>query len=107
MKKKLELMAACLHSPEFLILDEPFSGLDPVSSEMVIEFLFQYLAPNRTILFSSHNVDYIERMKPIILLLDEAVIKFEGEIAEFAKIAENKFYESLLKALHYQKPTVI
>jgi ABC-type multidrug transport system ATPase subunit len=103
MKKKLALIAACLHSPECLVLDEPFSGLDPVASEMVIEFLNHYIAPHRTILFSSHNIDYVERMDPHIFLLDESIIKFQGTIAEFAKTAENKFYESLLVALQYQK----
>lgn len=103
MKKKLEICTACLHTPDFLMLDEPFTGLDPASSEDVIEFIRKYQKPHRTILFSSHNLEYIERLEPILILLDEGGLKFKGTVAEFTKDADKKFHERLLEELHYSK----
>lgn len=103
MKKKLEICASCLHLPDFLILDEPFSGIDPIAAQNVITFFSQYREPYRTILFSSHNLDYIEKINPVLIILDEFSIKFYGKISEFVKSFDNKFHESLLIALNYKK----
>lgn len=103
MKKKLEICAASLHLPDILILDEPFSGIDPIAAQDIITFLSQYREAHRTIIFSSHNLDYIEKVNPILIILDNASIKFQGTISEFIKDFDNEFHESLLIALNYEK----
>ena len=70
MQQKVQFLAAVLHEPELLILDEPFSGLDPVNA-MVLNRLIQELhAEGRTILFSTHVLHQAERMCDRIVLID-------------------------------------
>lgn len=103
MRKKLEMCGTCLHTPDFLMLDEPFTALDPISAEGVIELITKYKRPYRTILFSSHSLEYIERLDPVLILLDEGIIKFKGSVSEFKKDADKKFHERFLEELHYHK----
>lgn len=106
MKKKLEICSAVLHKPNLLILDEPFSGLDPISSEKVINFLNAYKSPLRTIIFSSHNLNYVEIVNPIILLLDDSTIKFKGLADELRNVHNANFHESILKEMNYKNSNV-
>jgi ABC-2 type transport system ATP-binding protein len=69
MKQKIMMIAALLHNPEILILDEPFSGLD-VSSVLVFRTLLKSLAASgRTILFSSHILEVIEKICDRVLII--------------------------------------
>ena len=102
MRKKLEICSAVLHKPSLLILDEPFTGLDPISSEKVINFLNAYKSISRTIIFSSHNLNYVEVINPTIVLLDDCSIKFNGLIDDLTNMHNGSFHESILKAMNYQ-----
>jgi ABC-2 type transport system ATP-binding protein len=103
MKRKLEVCSCIMHNPEVLILDEPFSGLDPLAAENIITFFSQYSQKNRTIIFSSHNLDYVEKINPILILIDETVIKFQGRVTEFVQSSGKNFHESLLEILNYKE----
>ncbi len=103
MKKKIEICGCLLHSPNFLILDEPFTGLDVVYSEKLIEFFEYYKSKSNTILFSSHNLNYIEKIKPDIIFLDESAIKFQGTIGNFLNNSTTSFHETLLESLKFKK----
>ncbi|WP_022887160.1 ABC transporter ATP-binding protein [Glaciibacter superstes] len=73
-QQRAQIAAALVHDPEFLVLDEPFSGLDPMAVEVVVNVLKDYAASGVPVLFSSHQLDIVER------LCDDLVIIAEGEI---------------------------
>src|SRR6185369_14869274 len=57
MQQKLELLMTVLHEPDLLILDDPFSGLDPVNVELIRKVIVEQSTAGRTVLFSTHNMD--------------------------------------------------
>ncbi|MDY7542280.1 ATP-binding cassette domain-containing protein [Cryobacterium sp. 5B3] len=73
-QQRAQIAAALVHDPEFLVLDEPFSGLDPLAVEVVMGVLGGYAARGVPVLFSSHQLDIVER------LCDDLVIIAAGEI---------------------------
>ncbi|MFT2817588.1 ABC transporter ATP-binding protein [Leifsonia sp. A12D58] len=73
-QQRAQIAAALVHDPEFLVLDEPFSGLDPMAVEVVLNVLKSYAAEGAPVLFSSHQLDIVER------LCDDLVIIAGGEI---------------------------
>ncbi|RAJ80008.1 ABC-2 type transport system ATP-binding protein [Chitinophaga dinghuensis] len=99
MKKKVAFAGAILHSPEFLLLDEPFSALDPVSAKKICNFLSGYLNEKRTIVFSSHNLEYLEAINPIIIILDDAKVKYNAPLAEFTSNHSQSISQSLMEKL--------
>jgi ABC-type multidrug transport system ATPase subunit len=103
MKKRLEICSCLIHLPDFLILDEPFNGLDVVYSEKLIEFLKQYKSKFKTILISSHNFDYVERLDPNLLFLDDNTIKYKGTISNFLNNSNLSFHDNLLESLKFKK----
>lgn len=83
MKKKLEFCASVLHKPCFLILDEPFSGLDFIAARKLVNFLKKYQNDNRIILIAGQNLDYIDKIVTDIILLEKGKIIFEGSFEKF------------------------
>ena len=73
-QQRAQIAAALVHEPEVLVLDEPFSGLDPLAVETVLAVLKDYAAGGAPVLFSSHQLDIIER------LCDDLVVIADGEI---------------------------
>jgi ABC-2 type transport system ATP-binding protein len=70
MSQKLQFIVAVLHDPEVLFLDEPFAGLDPVSTESLRESVLELGRRGRTILLSTHIMDQAEKMCGEILIID-------------------------------------
>lgn len=88
MKQRLGLAISLLHNPEFLILDEPINGLDPMG---IIEFrkiILEQKAKGRTIILSSHILSEVEKMVDRIGILKNGKIVFEGSIAELEKLRQ-------------------
>jgi len=85
MKKKIGICAAVIHSPEVLILDEPFSGLDPIAAREMIIFIKEFANEDRLILMSSHDLSYIEEISSHIIVLDTNKIVFNDSLDVFKK----------------------
>lgn len=73
-QQRAQIAAALVHEPEVLVLDEPFSGLDPMAVDVVLNVLGEYAAAGAPVLFSSHQLDVVER------LCDDLVIIADGRI---------------------------
>src|SRR5690606_5946265 len=73
-QQRAQIAAALVHDPEVLVLDEPFSGLDPIAVETVMAVLKDYTSRGVPVLFSSHQLDIVER------LCDDLVVIADGEI---------------------------
>jgi ABC-2 type transport system ATP-binding protein len=82
MSQKVQVLASIAHDPEFVILDEPFSGLDPVNQQVMEEIIRSMAARGRTILFSTHVMQHAERLCERILLLARGRKIFDGTVAE-------------------------
>lgn len=70
-RQKIQFIISVLHNPELLILDEPFSGLDPISVEELKKAILKLKSEGKTIIFSSHRMDHIEALCENILIIDK------------------------------------
>lgn len=82
MGQKVQVLAAIAHDPELVILDEPFSGLDPVNQQVMEEIIRDMANRGRTILFSTHVMAHAERMCNRILLIAGGKKKFDGTVQD-------------------------
>ncbi len=78
-KQRVQIAAALVNEPNLLILDEPFSGLDPLSVERLSSLLADYAGQGRTVLFSSHQIDIVDRISDRLAVMKDGEIFFEGE----------------------------
>jgi ABC-2 type transport system ATP-binding protein len=72
MQQKIQFISTVLHDPDLLILDEPFSGLDPLNVEFMIDVLAEFRTKEKTIMFSTHQMETAERLCSDILLINKA-----------------------------------
>ncbi len=86
MGQKVQMLAAIAHDPEFVILDEPFSGLDPVNQQVMEEIIRDMTSRNRTVLFSTHVMQHAERLCDRIVLMARGKKIFDGTIPEAKRI---------------------
>ena len=82
MKKKLGLCAALLHGPRIVFLDEPFEGIDPVTSRTIKEILRDLQRKRVTVLMSSHAVDVVEKLCPLIAIIDHGKLIGFGSLEQ-------------------------
>ena len=86
MKKKAALCAALLHGPELLLLDEPFEGIDPVSTRTIKDLLLGLNCKGTTLLLTSHALDLVERLCPVLAIIDEGRLVAEGSLEDLQKL---------------------
>ena len=82
MSQKIQFVSTVLHNPDLLILDEPFSGLDPVNVEFMIEVVAELKAQGKTIIFSTHLMETAERLCDDIILINKSRKVIGGTIRE-------------------------
>lgn len=81
-QQKVQFITTVLHDPEFIILDEPFSGLDPINTNLLKEIILELKAQGKVIIFSTHLMDFAERMCDHIAMIDEGKIILHGNLEE-------------------------
>lgn len=79
-QQKVQLIASFIHKPEFLILDEPFSGLDPVNRQHLMDAILYMKNQGTTILFSSHQMDNVEELCDHLCILKRGTSLFSGSL---------------------------
>ena len=82
MAQKVQLIASVVHRPEFVILDEPFSGLDPMNQQGLEQMIRGLAADGATVLFSTHVMQHAERLCDKVVLLARGRKAFEGTVDE-------------------------
>jgi len=92
MQQKIQLIGTLLHEPEILILDEPFSGLDPLNQEMFKELLAEYRREGRCILFSTHGMELAEKMCDHICLISHGRAILAGELKAIKRQVSGNSY---------------
>ncbi|MFN0139299.1 MAG: ABC transporter ATP-binding protein [Pyrinomonadaceae bacterium] len=82
MQQKIQFISTVLHDPDLLILDEPFSGLDPVNVEFMIDVLSEFKQQHKTVIFSTHLMETAERLCSDILLINKSRKVVSGSLRE-------------------------
>ena len=82
MQQKIQFIASLLHRPELIIMDEPFSGLDPVNAQLLMDELLDQRARGRTVLFSTHRMDQVEKFCDSIALISRGKLLLSGTMRE-------------------------
>ncbi len=82
MQQKVQFIATLLHEPEFIVMDEPFSGLDPSNTVILKDVLLELKKAGKTILFSTHRMDQVERLCDAICLINHGRAVLEGELKQ-------------------------
>jgi len=89
MAQKVQFITTVLHEPELLIFDEPFSGFDPVNAELLKREILELQAKGATIIFSTHNMDSVERLCENIALINKSQVVLTGSIKDIRKQFSN------------------
>jgi len=82
MQQKIQFIAALMHEPDFIIMDEPFTGLDPVNTALLKNVIMELKQAGKSVLFSTHQMEQVERMCDSILLIDRGKAVLHGELRE-------------------------
>lgn len=92
-QQRAQIAAALVHDPEFLVLDEPFSGLDPIAVEIVQGVLKEHAASGAPVLFSSHQLDIVERLCDDLVIIAEGEIRANGPREQLREQFSNQRFE--------------
>jgi len=85
MQQKVQFIGTILHNPELLVLDEPFSGLDPINQEVLEEIVREFQSRGTTILFSTHLMDHAERLCERVCLISRAEKVLDADLRELKR----------------------
>ena len=84
-QQKIQLITAIAHNPDIVILDEPFSGLDPVNAMLLKDVVKEQIDQGKVVLFSSHQMSYIEEFCDRIAILNKGVVALHGDLRDIKR----------------------
>lgn len=93
MQQKIQFIATVLHKPKLLILDEPFSGLDPINSNLIKDEIYQLQQQGTSILFSTHRMEQVEEICQQIVLVNKGSVILDGAVKDI----KNRYKKHLFK----------
>ncbi|MBK8954632.1 MAG: ATP-binding cassette domain-containing protein [Saprospiraceae bacterium] len=93
MSQKVQFIATVSHNPKLIILDEPFSGLDPINTNLIKEEIIRLKNEGASILFSTHRMEQVEEMCEHIILINKGKVVLNGEVTD----VRNRFKENLFE----------
>ncbi len=92
-QQRVQLAVALAHDPELLVLDEPFSGLDPIAADTMSEILMEEAARGKAVVFSSHQLDLVEDLCEDVAIINAGEIVLEGVVRELKDAAPIRHLE--------------
>lgn len=92
MQQKVQFVATVMHDPELIILDEPFSGFDPVNAEMIKDEILELNQKGATIIFSTHRMESVELLCQHIALINKSRKILDGKIKDIKNSYRNNTY---------------
>ena len=81
MGQKVQVLGTIIHEPELVILDEPFSGLDPVNRDLMRDLILDMKRQGRTVIFSTHGMEHAEQLCDYVMMIHKAKLQFAGTLA--------------------------
>jgi ABC-2 type transport system ATP-binding protein len=103
MSQKLQFVTTVVHNPKLIILDEPFSGLDPVNSNLIKDEIFNLAKNGATILFSTHRMEQVEEICNHIILVNKGKKILDGTVKE----AKQRYKAGLFRCSFEGEPPVV
>jgi ABC-2 type transport system ATP-binding protein len=89
-QQRVQLAVALVHDPQVLLLDEPFSGLDPIAVEAMMQMLRKQAANGAAVLFSSHQLDLVEDLCEDVVIIDHGRVVLAGEVEQLRGAATTR-----------------
>lgn len=99
MAQKIQFVATILNSPDLIILDEPFSGFDPVNAEIIRKEILILKKEGKTIILSTHNMSSVEELCDHIFLINDSEKILDGNVADLKDQVEEKIYSIQFKGI--------
>ncbi|MDZ7677356.1 MAG: ATP-binding cassette domain-containing protein [Acidimicrobiales bacterium] len=99
MQQRIQLAASLVHDPDVLVLDEPFSGLDPTAVDELTEVIRKQASGGRTVVFSSHQLDLVEDICESIILINEGTVVLDGELRTLKQQSDDRILRLSLDAV--------
>jgi ABC-2 type transport system ATP-binding protein len=96
-QQRVQLAAALVHDPEMLVLDEPFSGLDPVAVDALSAVLAERVEAGTTVIFSSHQLDLVEDLCESVAIVDRGRLVLQGPVAELKRSSDRRALRVLVE----------
>jgi ABC-2 type transport system ATP-binding protein len=93
MQQKVQFITTIIHNPEFLILDEPFSGFDPINTNLLKQEILELKKNGTTIILSTHNMESVEEICDDIVLINKSKKVLEGHLSEIKQNFKNHQFE--------------
>ena len=93
MQQKVQFVATVLHEPDLIILDEPFSGFDPVNAQVIQDEILELNKKGATIIYSTHRMESVEALCDNIALLNNSKVILEGSVKEIKNNYRNQTYK--------------
>jgi len=91
MQQKIQFICALLHDPDLIIMDEPFSGLDPLNAELLLDTLVEQRRQGKAVLFSTHRMDQVEKLCDAIALIHQGRLVLSGNMRDVkARYPQNR-----------------
>ncbi len=84
-QQKVQLAQALIHDPQIVILDEPFSGLDPVNSQILKDVVIDLIKENKLVIFSSHQMSYVEEFCEEVAIINHGEIVLDGNLKQIKR----------------------
>lgn len=97
MQQKVQFIATIIHEPELLILDEPFSGFDPVNADFIKNEFLELNKKGTTIIFSSHRMESVEQLCDHIALINKSKKILEGKVSDIRNQYKNNTYKVVIR----------
>ena len=98
MQQKVQFIATIIHEPELLILDEPFSGFDPVNADIIKNEFLELNKKGTTIIFSSHRMESVEQLCDHIALIHQSKKILEGRVSDIRNQYKNNTYSVVIRS---------
>jgi ABC-2 type transport system ATP-binding protein len=103
-QQKIQFITTILHDPEFLILDEPFSGLDPINTDILKEIILDLKSQGKIIILCTHLMDFAERLCDHIALIEKGKLILQGSLSEIkSRFAKNNILISCKEDIMFLK----
>lgn len=92
-QQRVQLIAALVNEPDLLVLDEPFSGLDPIAMAAMADLLAELASAGATVLFSSHQLDLVEELCQDVVVIDHGRIVLDGHLTDLRAEVPQRFVD--------------
>ncbi len=99
MQQKVQFISTVMHHPKLLILDEPFSGLDPINSQLIQDEIFQLAKGGTTIIFSTHRMEQVEEICDHIVLVNKGKKVLDGPVKQIRQDFKHHLYRVSLESM--------